>query len=177
MKRTYVMGIVALAFAVAVLVLYGGSRQPALAEQPQQNPGSGPLAIQTVSLNEAPAALQAAEKKAHDLGINEDIAVVDSGGNLKAFSRMDKAWLGSIEISIRKAKTSRYLDMPTAELAKKAEPGQPLYGIQTIEPTVIFAGGVPIKTANGEVIGAIGASGSTPQNDNAVAQAGAQAVH
>ncbi len=177
MRRSYVYGVAVLAIAFAALILFGGSRQVASAQQPQQNPGSGPLAIQTVSLNEATAALQAAEKKAHDLGINEDIAVVDAGGNLKAFSRMDQAWLGSIEISIRKAKTSRYLDMPTAELAKKAQPGQPLFGIQSIEPTVIFAGGVPIKLANGQVIGAIGASGSTPENDNAVAQAGAQAVH
>ncbi len=152
-----------------------GSAQTAQAAQ--QSSSGGPISEKTISLQEANAALQAAAKKAQSLGIKEDIAVVDAGGNLKAFNRMDQAWLGSIEIAIRKAKTSRYLDMPTADLAKKAEPGQPLYGIQTIQPTVIFAGGVPIKTADGTIIGAIGASGSTPDNDNQVATAGAQGVH
>ncbi len=147
------------------------------ASNAQQDSGNGPLTIKTLSYNEANAAVQAAMKKAQGIGINEDIAVVDAGGNLKAFARMDKAWLGSIEIAERKAKTSRYFDMATGDLAKKAEPGQPLYGIQTIPPSVIFAGGVPIKTADGQVIGAIGASGSTPNNDNQVATAGAQAVH
>ncbi len=165
------------------------SSAPAQASQPsspsaqtaanaqQQEGANGPLTIKTLSYNEANAAVQAAMKKAQSIGINEDIAVVDAGGSLKAFARMDNAWLGSIEISERKAKTARYFDMATGDLGKKAEPGQPLYGIQTIPPSVIFAGGTPIKSADGQVIGAIGASGSTPDNDKQVAQAGAQAVH
>jgi uncharacterized protein GlcG (DUF336 family) len=152
------------------------ARQTAEAAQQAKSPG-GALTEKSISYEQANAAVDAAMQKAKAIGIKEDIAVVDAGGNLKAFARMDQAWLGSIEIAIRKAKTSRYLDMPTADLAKKAEPGQPLYGIQTIEPTVIFAGGVPIKEADGTIIGAIGCSGSTPDNDNQAATAGAQGVH
>jgi uncharacterized protein GlcG (DUF336 family) len=106
-----------------------------------------------------------------------DICVVDAGGNLKAFARMDGAWLGSIDISIKKAKTARYFDMPTGNIGKLSQPGQPLYGIEHSNGGLItFPGGVPIKNGQGTVIGAIGVSGSTVENDHTVAEAGAQAA-
>src|SRR3989454_12755598 len=105
-----------------------------------------------------------------------DIAVVDAGGNLKAFARMDGAWLGSIDISIRKARTARWFDMNTGEIGKLSQPGGPLYGIEHSNDVLItFPGGVPLKTSNGESVGAIGVSGSTVENDHAVPLAGADA--
>ena len=106
-----------------------------------------------------------------------DIAVVDAGGNLKAFARMDGAWLGSIDISMRKARTARWFDMNTGEIGKLSHPGGPLFGIEHSNGGLItFPGGVPLKDVGGEIVGAIGVSGSTVENDHAVAAAGAQAL-
>jgi uncharacterized protein GlcG (DUF336 family) len=141
--------------------------------------GKPPQAISTtdISLDQAHVALEAAMKKAMETKTKMDIAVVDAGGNLKAFARMDGAWLGSIDIAIKKAKTARYFDMPTGEIGKLSQPGGPLYQIEVSNGGLItFPGGVPIKGADGTVIGAIGVSGSTVENDNAVATAGAGAV-
>jgi len=105
-----------------------------------------------------------------------NIAVVDAGGNLKGFARMDGAWLGSIDIAIKKAKTARFFDMPTGEIGKLSQPGGPLYQIEVSNGGLItFPGGIPIK-AGGQIIGAIGVSGSTVQNDHTVAEAGAGAI-
>ena len=132
---------------------------------------------QDITLEAAEKALAAAKKKAAELGTRMDIAVVDAGGNLKAFARMDGAWLGSIDISMRKARTARWFDMNTGEIGKLSQPGGPLYGIEHSNGGLItFPGGVPLKNGNGEVVGAIGVSGSTVENDHAVAAAGAQAV-
>jgi uncharacterized protein GlcG (DUF336 family) len=106
-----------------------------------------------------------------------DIAVVDAGGNLKAFIRMDGAWLGSIDIAIKKAKTARYFDMPTGEIGKLSQPGKPLYQIEVSNGGLItFPGGVPIKLQDGSIIGAVGVSGSTVENDHACATAGAAVI-
>lgn len=106
-----------------------------------------------------------------------DICVVDAGGNLKAFARMDGAWLGSIDISIKKARTARFFDMETGEIGQLSQPGGPLYNIEVSNNGLItFPGGVPLKNAQGEVIGAIGVSGSTVENDHVVATAGAGAT-
>ena len=106
-----------------------------------------------------------------------DIAVVDAGGNLKSFVRMDGAWLGSIDISIRKARTARWFDMNTGEIGKLSQPGGPLFGIEHSNGGLItFPGGVPLKDGNGRVVGAVGVSGSTVENDHAVAAAGAAAL-
>src|SRR5213596_1284944 len=119
----------------------------------------------------------AARKKAAQLKTRMDIAVVDAGGNLKAFARMDGAWLGSIDISIRKARTARYFDMPTGEIGKLSQPGGPLYQIEVSNNGLItFPGGLPLRDSSDTVIGAIGASGSTVDNDDAVAKAGAAVV-
>ena len=110
-------------------------------------------------------------------GHQMDIAVVDAGGNLKAFARMDGAWLGSIDIATTKARTARYFDLPTEELGELSQPGGPLYGIEVSNGGLItFPGGLPLKADDGTVIGAIGVSGSTVENDRAVAVAGAAAL-
>lgn len=130
-----------------------------------------------ITLKQAQAAVAAALEKAAELGVKMNIAVVDAGANLKAFGRMENAWLGSIDISIRKAKTARYFDMPTGELGKLSQPGGSLYAIEHSNGGLItFPGGVPIKNAAGTVIGAIGCSGDAVENDHAVASAGAAAV-
>ena len=105
-----------------------------------------------------------------------DIAVVDAGGNLTAFAKEDGAWQGSIDISQIKARTARYFDMPTGAIGELSQPGGPLYGIEHSNGGLItFPGGVPIKSGD-TVIGAIGVSGSTVENDHTVAEAGAAAV-
>lgn len=130
-----------------------------------------------ITLQQANAAVAAAVAKAAEIGTKMNIAVVDAGTNLKAFARMDGAWLGSIDISQRKARTARYFDMPSGEIGKLAQPGGPLYNIEHSNGGLItFPGGVPIRNAAGTVIGAIGVSGSTVENDHLVASAGAAAV-
>jgi uncharacterized protein GlcG (DUF336 family) len=133
--------------------------------------------LDDITLQQANAAVAAAVAKAAEIGTKMNIAVVDAGTNLKAFARMDGAWLGSIDISQRKARTARYFDMPSGEIGKLAQPGGPLYNIEHSNGGLItFPGGVPIRNAAGTVIGAIGVSGSTVENDHLVASAGAAAV-
>lgn len=130
-----------------------------------------------ITLNQAQAVVEAAVKKAAEIGTKMDIAVVDAGANLKAFVRMDNAWLGSIDIAIKKAKTARFFDMPTGEIGKLSQPGGALYNIEHSNGGLIsFPGGVPLKNNEGAVIGAIGVSGSTVEDDHTVAIAGAEAV-
>ena len=130
-----------------------------------------------ITLSQAQAAIAAAETKAAELGTKMDIAIVDAGANLKAFARMDGAWLGSIDIAIKKARTARFFDMPTGDIGGLSQPGGALYNIEHSNGGLItFPGGLPIKSANGTVIGAIGVSGSTVEDDHAVAEAGLAAV-
>ncbi len=130
-----------------------------------------------ISAKQARAVVDAAKAKAAAIETKMDIAVVDVGGNLKAFLRMDGAWLGSIDIAIKKAKTARFFDMPTGEIGKLSQPGGPLYNIEHSNGGLItFPGGVPLKTADGVLIGAIGVSGATVEDDHAVATAGAEAI-
>ncbi len=127
-----------------------------------------------ITLEQARAAVSAAIEKARQINTKMDIAVVDAGANLKAFARMDGAWLGSIDVSIKKARTARFFDMPTGEIGKLSQPGGSLYNIEHSNGGLItFPGGVPIRTKTGEVIGGIGVSGSSVENDHAVASAGA----
>ena len=130
-----------------------------------------------LTLEAAEKIISAANKKAAQLKTRVDIAVVDAGGNLKAFARMDGAWLGSIDISIRKARTARWFDMNTGDIGKLSQPGGPLYGIEhSNDGLITFPGGVPLKNSKGDIIGAIGVSGSTVENDHAVAVAGTEAL-
>ncbi len=130
-----------------------------------------------ISLDQAVAAVQAAIAKSNEMGVKMDIAVVDAGANLKAFARMDGAWLGSIDIAQIKARTSRFFDMPTGAIGGLSQPGGPLYNIEHSNGGLItFPGGLPISNGDGEVIGAIGVSGSTVEDDHAVAEAGVAAL-
>jgi uncharacterized protein GlcG (DUF336 family) len=129
-----------------------------------------------ITLEAARRVVSAAEEKAREIGQPMDIAVLDGGRNLKSFARMDNAWLGSIEIAIDKAYTSTSFEMSTEDLASQAQPGQPLFGINTTSNSrvVIFAGGIPIQR-DGQVVGAVGVSGGTPDQDQQVAEAGVAA--
>lgn len=130
-----------------------------------------------IGLGQAQMVVDAAVKKSQDIATLMNVTVVDAGGNLKAFARMDGAWLGSIDISAKKARTARFFDMDTGEIGKLSQPGGPLYNIEVSNGGLItFPGGVPLRNASGEVIGAIGVSGSTVDNDHAVATAGANAL-
>jgi uncharacterized protein GlcG (DUF336 family) len=127
-----------------------------------------------ITMEQAQAVLEAALNKAEETDTRMDIAVVDSGANLKAFIRMDEAWIGSIDIAIRKAKTARFFNMPTGEIGKLSQPGGSLYNIEhSNDGLITFPGGLPLKNSKGEIIGAIGVSGSTVENDRLVAEAGA----
>ncbi|MCP2045296.1 uncharacterized protein GlcG (DUF336 family) [Pontibacter sp. HSC-36F09] len=130
-----------------------------------------------MTLEQAQQAVQAAKEKAQELNLKMNIAVVDAGANLTAFARMDGAWLGSVDISIRKARTARFFDMPTGDLGKASQPGGSLYNIEHSNGGLItFPGGIPVTDGKGEVIGAIGVSGSTVENDQTVAGAGVKAI-
>jgi uncharacterized protein GlcG (DUF336 family) len=129
-----------------------------------------------VSLAEARKIIAAAEKKAAKLGQPMNIAVADAGGNLVAHARMDGAWLGSVDISIKKAWTSRAFDIATRDLAEHSQSGGQFFGIHASNggKVMIFAGGIPLKRG-GKVVGAIGVSGGSGEQDHAVAEAGAAA--
>jgi len=130
-----------------------------------------------ITLAQAQAAIQAALQKSQELNLKMNVAIVDEGANLKAFGRMEDAWLGSIDIAIKKARTARYFDMPTGNLGQASQPGGPLYNIEVSNGGLItFPGGLPIKDASGKIIGAIGVSGDSVENDHTVAEAGVQAV-
>jgi uncharacterized protein GlcG (DUF336 family) len=129
-----------------------------------------------VSLQDARKIIAAAETKALAIGQPMNIAVADAGGNLVAHVRMDGAWMGSIDISIKKAWTSRAFDIATKDLAAHCQPGSQFFGIHASNDgrVMIFAGGIPLKKA-GKVVGAIGVSGGSGDQDHAVAEAGAAA--
>lgn len=129
-----------------------------------------------VTLSDARRIIAAAEKKAEEIGQPMNIAVADGGGNLVSHVRMDGAWIGSIDISIKKAYTSRAFDIATHDLAEYCQSGGQFFGIHATNEgrVAIFAGGVPLKR-EGKVVGAIGVSGGSGEQDRAVAEAGAAA--
>ena len=130
-----------------------------------------------VSLEDARRVIAAAENKARELKQPMNIAVADEGGNLVAHVRMDGAWIGSIDISINKAFTARAFDIATRDLAKHSQSGGQFFGIHASNQgrVMIFAGGIPLTRA-GKVVGAIGVSGGSSEQDVRVAEAGAKAV-
>lgn len=132
--------------------------------------------MKTISLDKAEKMIAAAKKKAKEIDTKMNICVVDAGTNTVAFVRMDGAWLGSADIAHKKAKTARYFDMNTGEIGKLSQPGESLYNIEHSNGGLItFPGGIPIKNSDNEIIGAIGVSGSTVENDHTVATAGVEA--
>ena len=128
-----------------------------------------------ITLEQARNAVSIAIEKSEEIGVKMNIAVVDAGANLKAFARMDDAWLGSIDIAIRKARTARYFNMNTGDIGALSQPGGSLYNIEHSNGGLIsFPGGVPIKNTSGDIVGAVGVSGSTVEDDHTVAEAAAQ---
>lgn len=129
-----------------------------------------------ITLQQAGAIIEAAQAKAADIGVPVNIAVVDAGNNLTAFARMDGAWLGSIDIALNKAYTARAFDMSTQALQSMTQPGEPLFGIEASNGgrLIIFPGGIPLMNGE-EVIGAVGVSGGTPDQDQEVCETGVAA--
>jgi uncharacterized protein GlcG (DUF336 family) len=136
-----------------------------------------PRSYETLSLEDAKRMLSAAEEKALSLGIAYNIAVVDAGGHLIAFLRQDGALIGSVDLAVDKAVTARIFDKSTSELAALAQSGKPLFGIQQSNAgkVVIFGGGLPVFW-NRRIIGAVGTSGGTVEQDIEVAEAAIGAV-
>ena len=136
-----------------------------------------PRSYTSLTLDDAKHMLQAAEAAAAKIGIAYNIAVVDAGGNLIAFVRQDGALIGSIDLAIGKAKTARLFDKTTSELAHLAQPNAPLFGIEQSNDgkVVIFGGGLPVRIA-GSIVGAVGTSAGSVEQDVAVAQAALAAV-
>ena len=125
-----------------------------------------------MTLDKAQLVLKAAVAKAQEIGQPMNVAVVDAGTNLTAFARMDGAWLGSIDIAINKAFTAKAFDISTKALGENSQPGNQFFGIHVSNHTrvMIFAGGIPIKM-NGQIVGAVGVSGGSGEQDQAVAEA------
>jgi uncharacterized protein GlcG (DUF336 family) len=130
-----------------------------------------------LQLTDARRIIAAATAEAEKIGQPMNIAVVDEGGNLLAFERMANAWLGSIDIAQKKAWTSRAFDITTKDLGENSQSGQQFFGIHASNngKVMIFAGGIPLKQG-GKVVGAIGVSGGSGEQDQAVAEAGAAAL-
>ena len=130
-----------------------------------------------ITHDEAFKALLAAKKKAEDSNVLVNIAVVDAGANLKAFIRMDESFLGSIDVAIKKAKTARYFNIDTGELGELTQPGGIIYNIEHSNGGLVtFPGGIPITNKEGKIIGAIGVSGGTIEEDRTIASVGAASI-
>ncbi|CAL2084607.1 heme-binding protein [Tenacibaculum sp. 190524A02b] len=130
-----------------------------------------------ITLEQAEEIIAKAKAKSVEIDTKMNIAVVDAGANLVAFARMNGAWLGSLDISIKKAKTARFFDMNTGTVGELSQPGGALFNIEHSNNGLItFPGGVPLKDADGNIIGAVGVSGSTVENDHIVAEAAANAI-
>ncbi|BDQ38177.1 hypothetical protein SYK_25370 [Pseudodesulfovibrio nedwellii] len=164
MRKLMLSTILALSFMLSFSL-------PALAGSPVKTlPGD-------ITLAQAQTILTAALKKAEAIKVPMNIAIVDAGGNLKAFYRQEDAFIGSIDISIKKAVTARYFNMPTRALGAASQVGKSLYGIEVSnDGLILFAGGVPLVDANNVIIGAIGVSGGSVDEDESVAIAGAAVI-
>lgn len=164
---------------IAVFRLSAEAGYPQVTTQNEQEHKTMQTATPAAELDSSSteAIMAAAIAKSEALGVKMNIAVVDAGANLKAFHRMDGAWIGSVDIACKKARTARYFDMPTGAIGELSQPGGPLYNIEHSNDGLIsFPGGLPITNESGTIIGAIGVSGSTVENDHEVALAGTEAV-
>ncbi len=130
-----------------------------------------------ITLEQAQLVITAAVAKSQEIGTKMDIAIIDSGLNLTAFVREDGAWIGSIDIAMKKAKTARSFNMDSGAIGTLSQPGGALYNIEHSNGGLItFPGGVPLKNTAGDIIGAIGVSGSSVEDDHTVAKAGADCL-
>jgi uncharacterized protein GlcG (DUF336 family) len=128
-----------------------------------------------ITAEQAERVLKASILKARELRISVCIAILDSGGHLKTFHRMDGAWLGVIDVAIKKAKTAVLFEMETQVLDNYSKAGADAHGIEfTNDQLVTFAGGIPLRD-DGQIIGSIGVSGGQVTQDYAVAQSGESA--
>ena len=129
--------------------------------------------IDTITLDDAKFLAAEVEKKAREMGVNAVVAIADEGGNLKLCECMDNSYLASRDIAINKAYTVVALKMPTAKLASLAAPGGSLYGIQHTNggKIVIFGGGDPLSV-RGRIVGGIGVSGGSAEQDTALSAYG-----
>ncbi|RWX22472.1 GlcG/HbpS family heme-binding protein [Rhizobium leguminosarum] len=136
-----------------------------------------PRSCNTLTLSDAKRMLDAGEAKAVSMDIAYNIAIVDAGGALIAFTRQDGALIGSVDLAIGKAVTARLFDKPTSFMAELAQPGAPLFGIEQSNggKVVIFGGGLPVRIG-GVIVGAVGASAGTFEQDIAVAESAVAAV-
>lgn len=136
------------------------------------------IKLTDISADKSSQIIASGIQKAKELRVSVNIAIVDIGANLNAFVRMDGAWLGSIDIAIKKARTARLFDRDSADIGKISQPGGPVYGIEhTNGGLVTFGGGVPLRNCDGAIVGAVAVSGSTVGNDQAIAEAAAHAMN
>lgn len=158
------------ALLFAFLFLTGTTQATAQSEYQLQLRGD-------ITVDQTTTILQTARKLAESQEILVNIAIVDAGANLKGFLRMDGSYLGSIDVAIKKAKTARYFNAPTGEIGKITQPGGPIYQIEhSNDGLITFPGGVPIKDKQGVIIGAIGISGGTIEQDHQIASEAAGSI-
>ena len=160
MRRLFLSGLMVLAFSVTAFAGVDVSKL--------QLPGD-------ITQAQADTVIKGALAKAKEQGVPMNIAVVDAGGNLKAFTRMDGAFLGSIDISIGKARTARLFNMPTSALGAASQPGKELYGIEVTNNGLVIFGGGELQNKDGVIVGAVGVSGGSVAEDTNVAKAGVAA--
>jgi uncharacterized protein GlcG (DUF336 family) len=130
-----------------------------------------------LTLEQGQAILQAATAKAKEIGVAASVVVLDSATHLKAFARMDGAWLGSIDVAMKKAKTSVLFEMDTQNVWELCKPGAQAHGLElTNDGLVTFAGGIPLKAPGGQLVGSIGVSGGQVSQDFEIASAGSAAL-
>ena len=130
-----------------------------------------------ISSSQARAVIGAAEAKASTVGVPVIIAVVDAGVHLKAFTRMDGAVLASIDIALKKARTAALFQSNSEAVWEYCKPGAPAPGLElTNDGLAPFGGGVPLKGAGGEPLGAVGVSGGAVAQDMEIARAAADAL-
>ena len=128
------------------------------------------------SLEQALELLRRVRDEAQQRSLSLAAAVVDSGGQVVATQRMDGATLGAMQLAMGKAFTAVLWGMPSGEFMKSTQPGGDDWGFNVTDPRiVVYAGGVPL-IANGRLVGAVGASGGTPEEDEECASAAAKAV-
>jgi uncharacterized protein GlcG (DUF336 family) len=133
--------------------------------------------MSTLNIETTTRIVAAGQEAAAGIGVAMSIAIVDTAGNLVAFQRMDGAWLGSVDLAQRKARTSALFPMPSAVLGEMSQPGGPIYGIEATNGGLVsFGGGLPLAAADGTVIGAVGVSGGLVDQDVSVAEAVAKAI-
>ncbi|HEX4411386.1 MAG TPA: heme-binding protein [Xanthobacteraceae bacterium] len=132
----------------------------------------------TLTYDMARACVAAAMAKAFEIGIAATIVVLDGGGHVKSLARMDGAWLGSIDVAMKKAKTSVLFEMETQAIWEFSKPEAQAHGLESTNGGLVtFAGGIPLKSSGGTLLGALGVSGGQVAQDLAIAEAGVAACN